>query len=189
MAGGPSAAALQPPAGADWGVSPLSFPVYQALMANFAAGMGAPVAQQQQPGSAMPLLSGSGAMDPSALLGGALAGDGGAAAMAQLLTFRSELFAVHLCVKLFHCTPSELPEDAREQLTGWLKSAPACTELYVRSGCVHLTLTVRLTFVPLHTVGLCICLSDSFFLAFSWAQRVLFISDGFLCVGRTDRIC
>lgn len=109
---------------------------YQALLSNFAAG----VIPGQLP-SAMPPLSSAG-MDPSGLFGGTPAADGGAAAMAQLLTFRSELFAVHLCVKLFHCTPSDLPEDAREQLMGWLKSAPACTELYVRTGCVHLTLTV-----------------------------------------------
>ncbi|BDA42869.1 probable Squamosa promoter-binding-like protein 7 at N-terminal half [Coccomyxa sp. Obi] len=66
---------------------------------------------------------------------------GGAAAMAQLMSFRAEAFAVHLCVKLFHCSPADLPEDVREQLLGWLQAAPACTELYIRSGCVHVTVT------------------------------------------------
>ena len=121
---------------ADLNMHPLSLQLYQAFLSNFAAG----VIPGQLP-SAMPPLSSAG-MDPSGSFGGTPAADGGAAAMAQLLAFRSELFAVHLCVKLFHCTPSDLPEDAREQLTGWLKSAPACTELYVRTGCVHLTLTV-----------------------------------------------
>ena len=72
----------------------------------------------------------------------ALAADGGHAAMAQLLAMRSEVLTMHLSIKLFHCTPQELPEDAQEQLTAWLRSAPACAELYIRSGCVHLTLTV-----------------------------------------------
>ena len=84
------------------------------------------------------------AMGPPMMMGGpALAADGGQAAMAQLLAMRSEVLTMHLSVKLFHCTPQELPEDAQEQLTAWLRSAPACAELYIRSGCVHLTLTVR----------------------------------------------
>ena len=82
------------------------------------------------------------AIDPNMLLGPALAPDGGQAAMAHLLAMRSEVMALHLSVKLFHCTPQELPDDAQEQLTAWLRQAPACTELYVRSGCVHLTVTV-----------------------------------------------
>ena len=84
----------------------------------------------------------SSAINPNMLLGPTLAPDGGQAAMAHLLAMRSEVMTLHLSVKLFHCTPQELPEDAREQLTAWLRQAPACTELYVRSGCVHLTLTV-----------------------------------------------
>jgi hypothetical protein len=108
-------------------------------MANLAAG-----ALPAQPISSIP--PAAAAMDPSLMLGA----DGNAAAfMAQLLAFRAELFAVHLSVKLFHCAPSDLPEDVREQLTGWLRSAPACTELYVCSGCVHLTVTVwRREFAP-----------------------------------------
>ncbi len=66
-----------------------------------------------------------------------------AAAAAQLAAFRAEVFALHLCVKLFHAAPADLPPDAREQLVGWLRAAPAATELYVRNSCVHLTLTVR----------------------------------------------
>ena len=83
------------------------------------------------------------AMGPPMMMGApALAADGGQAAMAQLLAMRSEVLTLHLSVKLFHCTPQELPEDAQEQLTAWLRAAPACAELYIRSGCVHLTLTV-----------------------------------------------
>ena len=82
------------------------------------------------------------AMNASVLLGPPLAPDSGQAAMAQLLAMRSEVLTVHLSVKLFHCVPQDLPEDAQEQLTAWLRNAPACTELYIRSGCVHLTLTV-----------------------------------------------
>ena len=88
------------------------------------------------------------AINPNMLLGPALAPDGGHAAMAHLLAMRSEVMALHLSVKLFHCTPQELPEDAQEQLTAWLRQAPACTELYVRSGCVHLTITVCPSPIP-----------------------------------------
>ncbi len=88
------------------------------------------------------------AINPNMLLGPALAPDGGQAAMAHLLAMRSEVMALHLSVKLFHCTPQELPDDAQEQLTAWLRQAPSCTELYVRSGCVHLTITVPLSFMP-----------------------------------------
>lgn len=88
------------------------------------------------------------ALNPSMMLGGPLAPPGGgSAAMAQLMAMRAEVLAMHLSVKLFHCTPQELPEDAQEQLSAWLRSAPACTELYVRSGCVHLTLTVGIPLV------------------------------------------
>ena len=90
------------------------------------------------------------AMGPAMMMGGpALAAAGGQAAMAQLLAMRSEVLTMHLSVKLFHCTPQELPEDAQEQLTAWLRSAPACAELYIRSGCVHLTLTVRSVLIML----------------------------------------
>ena len=87
------------------------------------------------------------AINPSMLLGAGLAPppqpNGGSAAIAQLMAMRSEVLTMHLSVKLFHCTPQELPEDAQEQLTAWLRAAPACTELYIRSGCIHLTLTVH----------------------------------------------
>lgn len=64
--------------------------------------------------------------------------------MAQMLSLRSEVFALHLAVSLFHAAPGDLPEDVRQHLSGWLKAAPAATELYVRqgSGVLHVTLTV-----------------------------------------------
>lgn len=147
-------------------MNPLSQQLYQMLKASM-AGAALPM---QPPQTAAPdglaaaaATAGTSAatIDSSALLlgaalSGAASGDGSAAAMAQLLSFRAEAFAVHLCVKLFHCTPLDLPEDVREQLTGWLKAAPACTEMYIRSGCVHLTVTVSTLLhnhcSPLHAV-------------------------------------
>ncbi|KAK9814218.1 hypothetical protein WJX72_002446 [[Myrmecia] bisecta] len=46
--------------------------------------------------------------------------------------------------ELFNCTPTELPSDLRQQLTGWLKTAPAGAEGYMRPGCVHLTLQAHM---------------------------------------------
>lgn len=131
--------------------NPLSYQFYQMLLGSMASA--APKQQLQQQQAAFlenvaaanaAAVSGVAGMDLSALMRVTTPADGagGTAAMAQLLSFRAEAFAVHLCVKLFHCTPADLPEDAREQLLGWLKGAPACTELYIRSGCVHLTVTV-----------------------------------------------
>lgn len=54
--------------------------------------------------------------------------------------YRSDNLVVRLSVKLFNCTPAELPADLKQQLTGWLKSTPAGAEGYLRPGCVHLTL-------------------------------------------------
>jgi hypothetical protein len=99
------------------------------------------------------------AIKPSMLLGAGLAPlpqpDGGSAAIAQLMAMRSEVLTMHLSVKLFHCTPQELPEDAQEQLTAWLRAAPACTELYIRSGCIHFTLTVHFLGFLLSSLACC----------------------------------
>ena len=146
-------------AGASQAANPLSYQFYQMLMGSLAGAAPKQQLQQQQsfldgmtvasPAAA----SAASVMDVSALMRGPSPVAGGAAAMAQLLSFRAEAFAVHLSVKLFHCTPADLPEDARDQLLGWLKAAPACTELYIRSGCVHLTVTVSAD-----PGGLCHCI-------------------------------
>ena len=47
--------------------------------------------------------------------------------------------AVRLSIKLFNCTPAQLPGSLRERVTGWLGSTPAGLEGYIRPGCVHLT--------------------------------------------------
>ena len=48
--------------------------------------------------------------------------------------------AVRLSIKLFNCTPAQLPGSLRETVTGWLGSTPAGLEGYIRPGCVHLTI-------------------------------------------------
>ena len=47
--------------------------------------------------------------------------------------------AVRLSIKLFNCTPAQLPGSLRETVTGWLGSTPVGLEGYIRPGCVHLT--------------------------------------------------
>lgn len=47
--------------------------------------------------------------------------------------------ALRMSVKLFNCTPAQLPSTLRESVTGWLGSTPAEVEGYIRPGCVHLT--------------------------------------------------
>ena len=64
----------------------------------------------------------------------------GPAASSMPLTYHPYHFVSRLSLKLFNCTPADLPDDLRAQLTGWLKSAPAGAEGYMRPGCVHLTL-------------------------------------------------
>ncbi|KAK9842848.1 hypothetical protein WJX74_003337 [Apatococcus lobatus] len=64
----------------------------------------------------------------------------GPAAGSTPLTYHPHHFVSRLSLKLFSCTPADLPDDLRAQLTGWLKSAPAGAEGYMRPGCVHLTL-------------------------------------------------
>ena len=56
------------------------------------------------------------------------------------MTYKPHHFVARLSLKLFNCTPADLPEDLRAQLTSWLKCAPAGAEGYMRPGCVHLTL-------------------------------------------------
>ena len=60
------------------------------------------------------------------------------------LTYHPHHFVSRLSLKLFNCTPADLPDDLRAQLTGWLKCAPAGAEGYMRPGCVHLTLDALL---------------------------------------------
>ena len=56
--------------------------------------------------------------------------------------------AVRLSVKLFNCTPAQLPSNLRDSVTGWLGSTPADVEGYIRPGCVHLTVQAT---VPAHS--------------------------------------
>lgn len=55
-------------------------------------------------------------------------------------TFDSEQRNLRLTAKFFNVTPADLPPDVRQQLTGWLGSAPAAVEGYIRPGCVLMTL-------------------------------------------------
>lgn len=55
-------------------------------------------------------------------------------------TFDSEHRVLRLSAKLFNVTPADLPPDVRGVLTGWLASAPAAVEGYIRPGCVLLNL-------------------------------------------------
>ena len=47
-----------------------------------------------------------------------------------------------LSLKLFNCTPDQLPAGMRETLTGWLHHTPAFVEGYMRPGCVQITMQV-----------------------------------------------
>lgn len=62
-------------------------------------------------------------------------------------SFDSEQRVVRLAAKLFNITPRDLPPDLKASLTGWLSSAPAGVEGYIRPGCVflclHVTVSVR----------------------------------------------
>lgn len=44
-----------------------------------------------------------------------------------------------ISVKLFGCTPAELPTSLRQQLSSWFGTDLASIEAYIRPGCVHLT--------------------------------------------------
>ena len=58
--------------------------------------------------------------------------------------YQASSLVVRLSVKIFNCTPGELPPGLREQLCGWLCATPAGAEGYIRPGCVHLTVQVCL---------------------------------------------
>lgn len=53
--------------------------------------------------------------------------------------YQPENFVLRLSIKLFNCTPAELPADLRDQLTDWLKGAPAG----MTTICLFLTLGCR----------------------------------------------
>ena len=58
--------------------------------------------------------------------------------------YSSSFAAVRLSIKLFNSTPAQLPDNLRQQLTGWLNRAPAGVEGYIRPGCVHLTMSATI---------------------------------------------
>jgi hypothetical protein len=60
----------------------------------------------------------------------------GAAATPKLT---KEAILSMVSVKLFGCTPAELPNDLRQQLATWFNGHAASIEGYLRPGCVHLT--------------------------------------------------
>lgn len=60
-------------------------------------------------------------------------------AAAQQQPYTASNAALRMSVKLFNCTPAQLPSTLRESVTGWLGSTPAEVEGYIRPGCVHLT--------------------------------------------------
>ena len=66
----------------------------------------------------------------------------------QQQPYTASIAAVRLSVKLFNCTPAQLPSNLRESVTGWLGSTPADVEGYIRPGCVHLTVQAT---VPAHS--------------------------------------
>jgi hypothetical protein len=51
---------------------------------------------------------------------------------------------VRISLKLFDKTLADMPSDLRQQLTGWLRAAPASLEGYLRPGCLHLTVQLLL---------------------------------------------
>jgi len=57
--------------------------------------------------------------------------------------YQASSLVVRLSVKIFNCTPGELPQGLRDQLCSWLCATPAGAEGYIRPGCVHLTVMVR----------------------------------------------
>ena len=59
--------------------------------------------------------------------------------------YRSENLVVRLSIKLFNCTPEQLPADLKQQLTGWLNCTPVGAEGYLRPGCVHLVMQAVVT--------------------------------------------
>lgn len=59
-----------------------------------------------------------------------------------------------LSLKLFNCTPDQLPAGMRETLTGWLHHSPAFVEGYMRPGCVQITMQVSPCVPAMRHVGM-----------------------------------
>ena len=57
--------------------------------------------------------------------------------------YQASSLVVRLSLKIFNCTPGELPQGLRDQLCSWLCATPAGAEGYIRPGCVHLTVQVQ----------------------------------------------
>ncbi len=58
-------------------------------------------------------------------------------------------FLLRLSVKLFDCTPAQLPADLRDQLTGWLQAAPTGATWHILLIC-----TIAVCSVPLWSLAL-----------------------------------
>lgn len=54
--------------------------------------------------------------------------------------FESDSRVLRWSMKLFNCTPADLPPDLQQQMAGWLEKMPGGLEGYIRPGCVLLTL-------------------------------------------------
>ncbi|EIE24648.1 hypothetical protein COCSUDRAFT_65460 [Coccomyxa subellipsoidea C-169] len=66
-----------------------------------------------------------------------------AAGLPAAAAYQANSLVVRLSVKLFNCTPGDLPQGLREQLCNWLCATPAGAEGYIRPGCLHLTMQVH----------------------------------------------
>ncbi len=65
-----------------------------------------------------------------------------AAGLPAAAAYQANSLVVRLSVKLFNCTPGDLPQGLRDQLCNWLCATPAGAEGYIRPGCLHLTMQV-----------------------------------------------
>lgn len=70
---------------------------------------------------------------------------GPAATQSSNPCYQSDNVVLRMSVKLFDCTPSSLPPNLKDQLTGWLKSTPLGVEGYLRPGCVHLLMQATIS--------------------------------------------
>ncbi|CAL8467674.1 g7212 [Coccomyxa elongata] len=66
-----------------------------------------------------------------------------AAGLPAAAVYQASSLVVRLSVKLFNCTPGDLPQGLREQLCNWLCATPAGAEGYIRPGCLHLTMQMH----------------------------------------------
>lgn len=75
--------------------------------------------------------------------------------MPAAAAYQASSLVARVSVKLFNCTPCDLPQGLREQLCSWLCSTPAGAEGYIRPGCLHLTMqvTASITSVDQHSVS------------------------------------